>query len=205
MEITCSNLSKKFHSEWVFKGLNFNFLSGQSYAIIGSNGSGKSTLLQCLSGMLPLTSGSITYTDKNSEVAIEDFYKYISIAAPYLELLEDYTLLEHINFHLQFIKLQDNLTAKEFISILRLDSSINKPIKNFSSGMKQKVKLGLAIYSDRPILLLDEPTSNLDSKGILWYKEEVEKVNNRKLLIIGSNQEFEYDFCGETIDMRMWK
>jgi len=201
MEIICTNLSKKYNSEWIFKGVDLHFLEGQSYAVIGSNGSGKSTLLQCISGMLPASSGIVNFK-KEELIHQDDYYKYLSIAAPYLELLEDYTLIEHIKFHINFVPLEPYLSAEDFISYLQLDQSADKAIKYFSSGMKQKLKLGLAILSNRPILLLDEPTSNLDTKGIQWYKEEIEKVKNKKLIIVCSNQEYEYDFCKSTIEMK---
>jgi len=196
-QICVDNLGKKFHYEWIFRNFSFKFSQGNAYAIVGNNGSGKSTLLQLLSGVVPSSEGKVFYQKNENNIEPEDFYRYISWASPYLELIEEMTLLEIINFHQQFKRLEQNTT--EFIEILRLEKASHKYIKNFSSGMKQRLKLGLAIYSDTPVLLLDEPTSNLDIENINWYKEEIKKQLPYKLVIVASNQAEEYEFCEEII------
>ena len=80
-----------------------------------------------------------------------------------------------------------------------LEKDADKLISNFSSGMKQRLKLGLAFFSESSIAFLDEPTSNLDEKGVNWYLENVREILNKKLVFISSNQKHEYDFCSELI------
>jgi ABC-type multidrug transport system ATPase subunit len=196
-QICAENLGKKFHYEWIFRNFSFNFHLGKSYAIVGNNGSGKSTLLQLLSGIVPVSEGKIFYQKNSKNIDSEDFYRYIAWVSPYLELIEEMTLLEIIEFHQQFKALEQD--TQVFIQTLRLEKAINKYIKNFSSGMKQRVKLGLAMYSDTPILFLDEPTSNLDEENINWYKQEIKKQRSKKLIVVASNQIDEYDFCEEII------
>lgn len=205
MKIITENLGKKFSNEWIFRNLNYQFQSGESYTFIGANGSGKSTLLQVLSGFLPHSDGVIHYHHNQKSLPVEDFYKHLVIAAPYLELIEDFTLLEIINFHLQFKPFKHNYSINDFIDFIELPKSKNKEIKFFSSGMKQRVKLGLAFWSDCEILMLDEPTANLDSEASSWYLKNVQEYSKNRLLMICSNQPYEYDFCENRLNIQEYK
>ncbi len=205
MNIILDNLGKKFRNEWIFRNVHLSFKKGQSYTFIGPNGSGKSTLLQVLIGSLPQSEGKITYTNSQQTIEPDDIYKEISIAAPYLELVEELSLRESIEFHKKFKKIKNNWGSVELMDALQLSAHADKIIKNFSSGMKQRLKLGLAFYSETPIIVLDEPTSNLDVQGIDWYLEHVEKHTQDRLLIICSNQKNEYEFCQNIIDLRSFK
>ena len=146
MQIQVSAASKRFNKEWIFSNLNFSFTTGQHYALIGNNGSGKSTLLQIIAGYIGLTKGTIhwSYTDGSSFDSI-NIFKHISIAAPYLELVEEFTALEQIAFHQQFKPLQSGLQPIELLEKIGLGNAANKQIRTFSSGMKQRLKLALAI------------------------------------------------------------
>jgi ABC-type multidrug transport system ATPase subunit len=187
MNIIAQNLGKKFRNEWVFRNLNYEFQSEESYTFIGANGSGKSTLLQVLSGFMPHSEGLINYKNNSKLVSIDDFYKHLVIAAPYLELIEDFTLTEIIDFHVKFKPFKNKLSVKEFIDFIELPKAKNKEVKFFSSGMKQRVKLGLAFWSDSEILMLDEPTSNLDAEASTWYLKNVQEYSKSRLLLLCSN------------------
>ncbi|WP_316830333.1 ABC transporter ATP-binding protein [Pedobacter aquatilis] len=204
MKVTLNNVGRRFNKEWIFKNLSTEFVSGNSYAILGSNGSGKSTLLSVLTGSLTPSEGQISFSNPK-DIPVEDIYKHISLAAPYLELLETFTLKEIINFHFKFKNFAPGVDAQSLVSILGLEKSANKEIKYFSSGMKQRTKLALACCSDSPILFLDEPTSNLDVQGINWYLELIENFTKDRLTIIGSNQISEYDFCNKRIQIADYK
>jgi ABC-type multidrug transport system ATPase subunit len=205
MRIQAENLGKRFNREWIFRGLKLDMLKGKAYAITGPNGSGKSTLLQIITGMMPLSEGTVVYTENQKMIEPDNIYRAISIAAPYQELIEEYTLSEHIDFHLKFKTLRGGCSKEQIISSLHLESSKDKEIRFFSSGMKTRLKLGLAFASDTPLLLLDEPTANLDSKGIDWYQEEIRKQTAERLLIICSNQRYEYEICEESLDISDYK
>lgn len=201
--ISTENLGKKFNYEWIFKNFSFKFQFGDSYAIVGNNGSGKSTLLQVLAGALPPSEGKIWYEKDHKKILPDEFYQYLSWASPYLELIEEMTLKEQIEFHFNMKSRSSLISSNEqLIEILRLERSKSKFIKNFSSGMKQRLKLGLAFYTNTPLLMLDEPTSNLDTQNIAWYKEEVKKQIGKRLIIIASNQSEEYDFCKHIIRLQ---
>lgn len=195
MEIVAQNLGKKFRNEWIFRNFSQNFHAGESYTFTGANGSGKSTLLQVLSGFMPHSEGNLTYQTNHQSIEIDNFYKHITIAAPYLELIEDFTLAELLQFHLKFKPFKNQLSVQDFIEFIELPQAKNKEIKFFSSGMKQRVKLGLAFLSDCEILMLDEPTSNLDATATNWYLENVQKHSVNRMLFICSNQPSEYEFC----------
>ncbi|MCX2493631.1 ABC transporter ATP-binding protein [Pedobacter sp. PF22-3] len=204
MNITLQNVGRRFNKEWIFRNLSTEFNTGNSYAILGPNGSGKSTLLSVLTGSLSPSEGKISFSD-TKDIPVENIYNYISLAAPYLELVETFTLKEIIDFHFRFKNFASGLDAKNLISVLGLEKATNKQIKYFSSGMKQRTKLALACCADTPILFLDEPTSNLDIQGISWYRELIENFGKDRLTIIGSNQIQEYDFCTNQIQISDYK
>ncbi|WP_448529240.1 ABC transporter ATP-binding protein [Raineya sp.] len=191
LTIHAENLGKKFNNEWIFRNFSFEFQENKPVAITGNNGSGKSTLLQVISGILPASEGKIFYKVNDKIIATENFYQYLAWASPYMELVEELTLTEMIQFHEKLKGLQ----TAHLIEILRLENARHKYIKNFSSGMKQRLKLGLAFYSPAPVLLLDEPTTNLDQENIRWYQSEMQKLIGKKLVIVASNQPEEYEFC----------
>lgn len=206
MDILLEDAGKKYFKEWIFRHLSYHFQFGKAYAIIGPNGSGKSTLLKTISGNIPATEGEIIFQAQNKMVNPDLWPHYLSYAAPYLEVVEEFTLQELLQFHFSFKKSflkKENI--HELAEHLVLQEALHKQVKNFSSGMKQRLKLGLAFFTDTPVILLDEPTSNLDRKGIDWYQEQIEKVKGKRLLLVCSNQEYEYQFCDFMLDITLFK
>ncbi len=205
MDIQLEHVAKKFNKEWIFKNLSCTLSKSDITAITGPNGSGKSTLLQVIAGSLLQTEGKLTYTLMGKTISSEMIYKYISLVAPALSLPEDFTLSEFLTFHFKFKNLRHGFHLDELPAKMKLQDATHKYIKNFSTGMKQRTKLGIAFYSDAPLLLLDEPATNLDSGGFEWYLEEVQKVLNEKLIIVCSNRKDEYSFCNNLIDILAYK
>ena len=207
MKVSLTDAGKRFNREWIFRHLNYSFEKGQSYAIIGPNGSGKSTLLQVLSGGMLLSEGGIEFrvNSQESGVSNEKIYSHISICAPYLELVEEMTLKEFLHFHHGFKPFLPGYSTEKIISILGLENAAYKQIRYYSSGMKQRVKLAQAIFSDVPIVLLDEPCTNFDEAGIALYHQLVNDHCKNRLLIVSSNDEVEYGFCGERLDISDFK
>ncbi len=205
LKISLENIGKKFKNEWIFRNLSFEFLKNESIAIIGPNGSGKSTLMQALAGAIPINEGKVTYINEEKFIPDENWHDLLSFSAPYLELIEEFTLAESVNFHIKFKPFQNDLTSSDFLQIIDLEKHKNKPVKNFSSGMRQKLKLGLAFYSRTQILLLDEPTSNLDQNGFEWYLHNVEKALKDKIVIVSSNEPKEYTFCEKHLNILDFK
>ena len=203
--IQVQNASKRFHHEWIFKNLDLELSTGDTIAITGGNGSGKSTLLKCLSGAIPLTSGAIQYQSGATQISEEQWFRSLALATPYLELPEEFTLSEVLSFHFQFKKPLQQRSTVEILEILGLEKHKSKAISQFSSGMKQRVKLALAIFSEVPFLLLDEPTTNLDKQGVTWYLELIQNHCSSRILVICSNDPREYDFCEKKIALEYFK
>ena len=206
MKIQLANVGKRYNYEWIFRNINYEFTSDSNYVILGANGSGKSTLLQVIAGNLMSSEGSISYRSAQKEVIQENIFSYLSIATPYLDLFEEFTLEESIEFQKKFKSYYKDMDGKQIIDILQLEKAAGKQLKYFSSGMKQRVRLALAIISKTPILLLDEPTSNLDKKGIDWYQRLIQQYSDERLIIVCSNQqEQEYTFCDKQLNIEDYK
>lgn len=203
-KVSLENIGRRFNREWIFKKVNYTFENNQSYGILGPNGSGKSTLLQLISGSLTQSEGKLSYQYNCKEVSVEDVFKHLVIAAPYLELIEEFTLQEIITFHFKFKSYRNGLTSGQLIDLLAL-KAVHKPLKYFSSGMKQRVKLALAFASDTPVLLLDEPTANLDQQGIDWYLSLIDQYTTNRLVLVCSNQPHEYQFCQHQLNVLNYK
>ena len=205
LTIDLKGVGKKYNREWIFRNLHFRFALGKSYAVTGPNGSGKSTLLQCIAGAIHLSEGALQYQmvaeGKSTTIAENSMYQYVSIAAPYLELVEEMTAHELLDFHRHFKPFIPGTTIEEILSAVALEKSAHKQIRYFSSGMKQRLKLAQAFYSDVPLLLLDEPCSNLDRSGIELYKDLCTGPGKNKLIIVGSNDQQETAFCSQRIHL----
>ncbi len=206
MQIVVEGIGKKFVREWILRGATFELRTGQRYVFVGPNGSGKSTCLQLLTGMFPVSEGTIRYVDDSGmEIGVDDWYKYIVVAAPYMELVEEFTLREHIDFHMKFKSFKNGMSAGAFEEFIQLPTASDKFVRHFSSGMKQRLKLGLAFMSDVPVVFLDEPTSNLDTQGIAWYLDNVSALSENQIVILGSNVSQEYEFCENIISVSAFK
>jgi ABC-type multidrug transport system ATPase subunit len=206
MNIHLNNVGKKFNKEWIFKDVNWLFAPGEFTAIVGNNGSGKSTLLQVIGSFTYCSLGDIRYNYKSFDIHPDKIYQHLSFSGPYQELMEELSLEEHINFHLRFRNFKNNLNTSEFLRILNLEQHRHKLVYQFSSGMKQRLKLALAILSDTPLLLLDEPVSNLDNESITWYKNILSEFSDNRTIIISSNHNSDEIFiCNKQIDIRDYK
>jgi ABC-type multidrug transport system ATPase subunit len=195
VQIEATGLGKRYAREWIFRDLTHTFPSGSATAILGPNGAGKSTLLNTLSGQQLPTNGTLRYQYQGREVPVEEVPPLLAYAAPYLELIEELTLTELLHFHSRFKPLRPGLTSQRLIELMYLEKSRHKLVRDFSSGMKQRLKLALALYADTPLLLLDEPTTNLDRAGVAWYQEHVQATLAGRTVLVSSNVPEEYTFC----------
>lgn len=219
MKVSLTDAGKRFNRDWIFRHFNYSFEAGQSYAITGPNGSGKSTLLQVISGGMMINEGKIEYNlnggrwpNKSSNVkpvkgqlTADNIYNQVSICAPYLEVVEEMTLTEFLDFHHGFKPFLPGITTDSIISAIGLEKSAKKQIRYYSSGMKQRVKLAQCIFSDSAIVLLDEPCTNLDTQGIELYHRLIIDYCKDRLVVVSSNDEVEYKFCEERLNIMDWK
>lgn len=205
-KIVLENIAKRYAKEWIFRDLYYTFEHNNSYVILGSNGSGKSTFLQIVASVLTPSKGVINYIQNNIPIDDEKIYKHISLSAPYMELPEEFTLSEVIDFHLNFKDFYDDIDKKKFIEICYLEKAENKIVRNFSSGMKQRLKLALTILSKSGAVFLDEPSSNLDEKGINWYKNLILEYKRDRIVVVCSNNlHNEFFFCNKIIQIEDYK
>lgn len=199
MKIVAEKLGKRFNREWVFRNFSYEFNPGNFYAITGPNGSGKSTLMQVLWGQMQASAGTLEY----QSVEPSEIFKTVSIAAPYLDLIEEFTLQEMVEFHFKFKK--PRLPLGRLFELSGLQKAMPKQISSFSSGMRQRLKLVLAFYAEADVLFLDEPTTNLDQNSIAWYKEHLAAVQKETIVLIASNQEHEYPASAHKVDILHYK
>lgn len=221
MKVSLTDAGKRFNRDWIFRHFNYSFEAGQSYAITGPNGSGKSTLLQVLSGGMMINEGKIEYgladdrwpagssnlkPANGQRTTINDsIYQQVSICAPYLEVVEEMTLREFLDFHHGFKPFLPGITTDSIITAIGLEKAVNKQIRYYSSGMKQRVKLAQCIFSDTAIVLLDEPCTNLDTEGIELYHSLIADYCKDRLVVVSSNDEVEYRFCKQKINILDFK
>ena len=201
MKIKLSGVGKRFNREWIFRKLDIEFSTGSHFAITGPNGSGKSTLLQIIAGATTLSEGDIQYFYLDQQLSPEKIFNHVSLTAPYMELVEEMTLTEFLNFHSKLKPWIPGMSLMDIISFIDMEGAAHKQIRNFSSGMKQRVKLAQAIFSKVPLILLDEPTTNLDSEGVILYHKLVKNFCSKRLVIVSSNDFREYDFCKVAIEL----
>jgi ABC-type multidrug transport system ATPase subunit len=204
MKITLIDAGKRFNRDWIFRHLNYEFQTGHSYAITGPNGSGKSTLLQSIAGAMAISEGNIRYYN-GAPVPPEQAYRHLSLAAPYLQLVEEMTVTEFLDFHAAFKPLLPGISASAIIRKVGLEAAAHKQMRYYSSGMKQRVRLAQALFSDCTLVLLDEPCTNLDIEGVALYRELIAQYTPGRLVIVSSNDVQEYEFCEERIDIRNYR
>jgi len=224
MTITLENAGKRFNRDWIFRSLSYQFTSAKAYAITGNNGSGKSTLLQAIAGASELSegnmvwSGSVKTTDQSRHnaglpmqnqtakaIPHEQVHRHLSLVAPYLELIEEMTAREFLDFHKSFKPLLPGYTTLQVLEAVQLKTAVNKQIRYFSSGMKQRIKLAQGLFTDVPVVLLDEPCTNMDSAGFELYQSLISQFTRERLVIVSSNELQEYGFCTQKIDIRDYK
>jgi ABC-type multidrug transport system ATPase subunit len=202
IQAVINDCGKKFRQKWVFKNLNYSFEPGKRYAITGKNGSGKSTLIKIIAAYIMPTKGSVTRKMNGNTLINENVYLHLAMAAPYIESIEEFTLPELIRFQKKFKLFQSSLSEDDILNISELTDSRNKAIKFFSSGMKQRALLSIAILSSAPLLLLDEPCANLDADARMWYAQLLDQYGTDRTIIIASNHnEEEYPKCEHIISL----
>lgn len=204
MKITLIDAGKRFNRDWIFRHLSYEFSTGHSYAIIGPNGSGKSTLLQSIAGAIGISEGGVEYYN-SMPIAADQAFRYLSLAAPYLQVIEEMTVTEFFHFHAAFKPLLPGSSIVGIIRRMGLEAAAHKQIRYYSSGMKQRVRLAQALFSDTPVVLLDEPCTNLDADGIELYGSLIREYTGGRLVVVSSNDPQEYEFCPERINIMGYK
>lgn len=206
MEVTLRSVARNFGREVVFRGVDHVFAAGSRTALLGPNGSGKSTLLQVVGGALAPTDGTVEHRCDGRRVDPDAVYRRVAFATPYLGLYEDLSLRDALAFHHRLKPFRPGIAAADVARTAYLDRELDKPVRQFSSGMRQRLKLVLALLSDVPLLLLDEPTSNLDARGIAWFGDLLrDHLQGRTLLVASNRVDAETACCTAQLDVMAWK
>jgi ABC-type multidrug transport system ATPase subunit len=205
MRILLTDAGKRYNREWIFRHVNYEFLPGRTYAITGPNGSGKSTLLQVLSGAIIPNEGKVSFFRNHHELPAEMQFREVSVCAPYLEVIEEMSAFEFLQFHFTFKPVLMGMAPQEIIRIIQLEHAADKQIRYYSSGMKQRIKLAQAFFTETPVVLLDEPCTNLDTDGIALYLQLIKDYSLNRTIVVSSNDITEYSFCEMRLDMKVLK
>lgn len=205
MQLELLKAGRRYNRTWIFRNLNLQVNESSSLAILGPNGSGKSTLIQVLSGFLSPSEGLIRLQKDGKEIDTSHIYRHISLAAPYIELLEEFSLSEQLAFNMRLKGSYGGHSADYLLERSGLLKVGSRPIKQFSSGMKQRVKLLLACSADTGIVLLDEPLTNLDQQATVWYQQLVQDFGKGRAIIVASNNLAEYSFCADRLLIEDYK
>jgi len=202
VHIQLQNISKRYIYDWIIKDLSYTFAGGSITGVDGINGSGKSTLIKIISGWLSPSVGSINYLSDNIEISRSEIFKHVSIVAPYTDVIQEFDLTEMYDFHVKFKALKNIPDFDKFQSVVRVKKHSGKPLQYYSSGMKQRVQLALAILSETGLLLLDEPTAYLDKENKKWFYDLLSKNMNGRTVIISSNDMEDFQFCENVLNLK---
>ncbi|HMQ06952.1 MAG TPA: ABC transporter ATP-binding protein [Saprospiraceae bacterium] len=202
MEVKLCNISKRYRYQWILKDVNHTFESGLMVGIKGPNGSGKSTLMKMTAGFLSPTSGKVSYLYDEQVITKDKMFAYISFVAPYTQLIREFTIKEQFDFHFRFKRAAHKGDWSAFSSFFDFTISQNKRIENYSSGMNQRLQLALALWSDSPLLLFDEPTAYLDEMARAWFYDQLEKFTPKRTVIIASNDHRDLELAHSSVDVR---
>lgn len=200
ISLEISNLRKEFDRRPIFRNIEFTLVNSDSIAITGKNGSGKSTLIKVLANVYTQTSGSISLSINDKKIERENYYKYIGFVSPYLNLYDEFTGYENLRIITQ-IRGMGIDGIGEVLKRVGLYERRNDLVKIYSSGMKQRLKLAFSILHNPLILMLDEPTSNLDAEGVTVVDNMAEEYKKGKILIIATNDEHERSLCQKEINL----
>lgn len=196
MKISLDGIGKRYQRHWVFRSISNVYEPAGRYAILGHNGSGKSTLLRIIGGIQPPSSGKISYSQEGTQLLKQEhWFRHVAFCAPGMDLPEELTLREFMEFHFTFKALLPGYTIVDVIKATGLQSASGKPIGDYSSGMRQRVKLAQAMFAQTPVLLLDEPCTNLDEDGVSQYLQWIDQCTAGRTVIVASNDPREYSFC----------
>jgi ABC-type multidrug transport system ATPase subunit len=205
MKICLDHISKRFIKHWIFKDISYSFSQPGAYALLGPNGCGKSTLLRIIAGMQSPSAGKVQYSLDDKDIETNKTFPLISFCAPGQEIVEELSFREFLEFHFSFKQPLAGIDIPGIIELSGIKHAADKPIADYSSGMKQRVKLAQAIFSDTPVLLLDEPCTNLDQKGVEQYEAWMEQYGKDRMIIVASNDPREYYFCREQLVLEDYK
>ncbi len=203
VRLTLTAIHKRFNRRTIFQQISTDVSGPGSLAIVGRNGSGKSTLAKIIAGVLSPTSGSVSVKVAEEEIKRDRLHRLIGFVAPYLTLYDEFTAAENIII----LESMRNGHAPErahvdgLLDEMGLSGRRNDLVGTFSSGMKQRVKYATALIHRPPLLILDEPTANLDDDGVRFVKQVVERQQQEGIVVVATNEASEAAWCSSRLDL----
>jgi len=204
--LLAESVNKTFGRRLIFKDINFKLNSSTIFGISGPNGSGKSTLVKIIANIISPSSGKLVHNSKGSEIKPEKLHNHIGLVSPYLVLYDEFTAYENLNY---FSEIRGILFSKK-----RVDDLLNKfllfnrkddLVKTYSSGMKQRLKFIFALMHSPQLIILDEPTSNLDDEGKEVVYELIKEEGSKNVVIVASNEKTDLSLCEQSISLGDYK
>ncbi len=205
MKVELKNISKRYIRSYILKNVNLSIPSGAVLGISGPNGSGKSTLIKIISGYLAQSSGTIDYSLNDQRINPDSLYKTVSVAAPYVGIINEFNIKEQLSFHQSFKPFYTPMDIQAFLDVLGVDYDREKQIQYYSSGMQHRVKLALAVLSKSDLLILDEPSSFLDVNAKRWFFDFLKKRKLDRTIIVASNEQEDFQLCNQVVSTNDWK
>jgi heme exporter protein A len=204
--IEANGLTKRFGKRGLFRPVTFVAQPGEIVAITGPNGSGKSTLLKILAKVLSPTKGTCEWRANDKPLDLADLRSQTGFVAPYLELYGDLSATEHVRMVAEWKGSDLNESeVRELLALTELDKraiETSRHLRAFSSGMKQRVRFAMAFAGEPSVLLMDEPTSNLDKQGTALVLSELQRRAARgATVLIATNEEREIALATKTISI----
>ncbi len=206
IKLEVQNIKKIFNGRKVFSDINFQLENKSALAITGRNGSGKSTLVKILAGVLSPTNGQVDFYLNDKAIDLENRYKHFGFVAPYLQLYDEFTAIENLEL---FSRIRNIGVEKGYIDLLlnrvNLYERKDSYVREYSSGMKQRLKYAFALLHKPPLLILDEPRSNLDAEGISVVYQIIQEQKQSGCVVVATNDSEDIQFCNQEIDLNQFR
>lgn len=204
--IEAVGLNKSFGRRLIFNDLQFKFDKSGIYGISGPNGSGKSTLVKIIAGIIGASKGKINHKVNGKEIREENLHNHIGFVSPYLILYEEFSTYENMKLFadirgIKFNSDRVDYLLEKFLLFKRKDDLL----KTYSSGMKQRVKFIFALMHTPELLILDEPTSNLDDEGKNSVYELIKEEGQKNIVLIASNEKNDLEICSDIVFLEKYK
>ncbi len=200
MKIKAEKIVKRYGNHIVLRNIHFEISDGASLAVIGSNGSGKTTLIKILANLIAPTRGSVVYQLNGKAIPRENIFRHIGLVGPYLQLYQELTARENLYFFARMRNVDGfKMRVAELMEILGLKGREDDAVKAYSSGMQQRLKYVAALLHRPKVLLVDEPRSNLDEKGIATVYELLKEQKKQGILIIATNDNEDLQLADQTL------
>ena len=201
VSISASGLKKIFNRRVIFDGVSFSLRTGETLLITGRNGSGKSTLVKIIADVLTPSAGSVAFTREGVPVR-EHRHRLLGLVSPYLQLYDEFSAEENLHLAQRIRGLREEPgEADRLLSHFGILQRKKEAVRTYSSGMKQRAKYAMAMIHRPPVLLLDEPMSNLDAEGVGAVRAVMRGQREEGILVVATNDLADVDHYEHRIDL----